>query len=81
MTESLAEFKTLFNEWELGVRSLVYRHAKAAGTPAFASEVKRFEDGLTAKMDAAWRRLSPFQQAEFIEEREVERKRRAKRAA
>lgn len=81
MSQQLDDFKKIFKEWELGVRSMVYQHHKGGRTAAFEREAKKFEEGLTARLDAAWRKLPPFDQETFVRDREAERRQRVKARA
>lgn len=67
--ERLEEFRKIWKQWDLGVQSMMYQLKKNGRTPAFLREQEKFEKGITAKMDEAWRRLAPFEQETFWAEK------------
>ena len=59
------EFKSLWREFVLGTRSLIYHRQKGGRTPFYAKELERFNIKIVDPMNASWSRLTPSERAQF----------------
>jgi len=80
MIQDYLDFVRLHKEFVLGVKSMAYQRKKNGRTPFFEKEAERFQLRIVDPMDAAWRRMGPFDQIAWLGEEENKRGKKCKSA-